>query len=190
MACNVLLVLADVEPAHRKGMAEAGVMGLLLALYAGIGDSASPGFAEKSAMLAARLARLLVESTTVAARDLERAICAQDPLQCFGALLLLQVRQPCLRPSARLINNPAASLFISLACTVSRTLEGLCSGACWTNQGLLQQWWQQSSPCMLLPLLVGMLASMTTAVARKPRYLLGIWLLLWASLALRGDHNA
>jgi hypothetical protein len=104
VACNALLVLADFQPAHCKGMAEAGVMGLLLALYSGIGDSASPGFAKESAMLAARLARLLMEAGTVGAHDLERAIRAPDPVQCFGALLLLQVRQFCLCPSARLVN--------------------------------------------------------------------------------------
>jgi hypothetical protein len=87
-ATRKLLTTADAQPAKRKAMAEAGLMGLLLLLYVDIQGHPE---AAQFGMLAGNLARTLLDSGTVAARDLERAIRAPEPAQTFAALVLLQV---------------------------------------------------------------------------------------------------
>ncbi len=84
-------------------MAEAGVMGPLRALYNKMEDLelTVQGFPKQAMALAARLVRILVQSKTVAVRELERAICVADPVQSFGALRMLQVRQSRLYPGDR-----------------------------------------------------------------------------------------
>jgi hypothetical protein len=92
VACSWLLLLAKVQPAQHKAMAEAGVMGLLLALCndAGKFGADDQHIAKQALNKVAGLARILVQSRTVAAHDLKAAIRAPEPAQSFGALLLLK----------------------------------------------------------------------------------------------------
>ncbi len=68
-------------------MAEAGVIGLLLALCRDVGDIRAeiPLTSKRGVELAARLARILMQSRTVAAQDLEQAIRSSEAAQCFSA---------------------------------------------------------------------------------------------------------
>jgi hypothetical protein len=111
VACDTLLALAVADRVHREAMVDGGVIGLLLALCADVWNARGTEFCEQKGEMAALLTRILIESGTAAARDLERAIRAPDPVQCFGALLLLQVRQPCLCPIGPLSNY--ATLLVS-----------------------------------------------------------------------------
>jgi hypothetical protein len=87
-AASGLSAIAEVQPAHRKAMAEAGVLGLLLTLTIDVGYKQP---AEDLALVLARLACMLIESGPVAARDIKGAIRAPDTVRCFAALVLLQV---------------------------------------------------------------------------------------------------
>jgi hypothetical protein len=88
VAANALLGLVASQPETRKDMAEGGVTGLLLQLCIDVREL--PPGPEVAKGLAA-LARTLLESEPLAARDLEQAIRAQETVQSFGALLLLEV---------------------------------------------------------------------------------------------------
>jgi hypothetical protein len=91
-AAHGLMILAHAKPAYRKAMAEAGVMGLLLALYIKLGaDSLSTPEVEH----VLELAHTLVRSETRALRDLRRAIQVSDKIQAFAAMLILQVSHSC-----------------------------------------------------------------------------------------------
>jgi hypothetical protein len=91
VALSSLLALANAQPEQSKAMAEAGVMGMLftLSLHA---TQLPPDSGSGLVGDLPGLARRLVESDSVAARDLVGAIRSPDTVQCFGALLLLLVR--------------------------------------------------------------------------------------------------
>lgn len=96
-AAYSLRALAIAEPGQLKVMAEAGVMVRLLDLYTDIGDLPLANLGPESnarffADRIAALARLLVESRTIAVQDLKQAICGPSAVQTFAAIAILQVR--------------------------------------------------------------------------------------------------
>jgi hypothetical protein len=99
VAVGSLLALADARPEQCKVMAKAGVMGVLLALSLHA-KQLPPGSGSGLTGDVPGLTRRLVESESVAARELEQAMHAPDTVQCFCAHLLLLVRCSCLCPPA------------------------------------------------------------------------------------------
>jgi hypothetical protein len=90
---TALWVLVTAKPSQAEAMVNAGVMGLLLQLRIDVADM-DPSFVATLGTPGAKLGSKLLESGSAAARDLEQAIRSPDILQCFGALVLLQV-PPC-----------------------------------------------------------------------------------------------
>ncbi len=79
-------------------MAEAGVVGLVLALYCDTWSSSldawTPSFAKDLSRMPAILVEMLVGSGTGAADDVQRAICSTQTVDVYIALLLVQVCFP------------------------------------------------------------------------------------------------
>jgi hypothetical protein len=88
LAAQVLLQLAKGEPAHRRAMAEGGVVGLVGKLYYSLPDG--PGISAQMEP-ALELACLLMCAETAALWDLRKAILSPDSEHSFAALLILQV---------------------------------------------------------------------------------------------------
>jgi hypothetical protein len=86
-----LLILAHMEPASQKAVAEGGVMGPLLALYIKLG---ADSLATPSVKHVLELAHVLVRSGTGPLREIRRAIRVADEMQAFAAMLILKVNIP------------------------------------------------------------------------------------------------
>jgi hypothetical protein len=98
VAADALAQIAAAQPAQGKAMAETGVMGLVLALYAAIWELPD---APEMAKPAAALSCALLCSEKHAARELEQAIRSPDAVQAFTALILFQVWHSSLKPWLR-----------------------------------------------------------------------------------------
>jgi hypothetical protein len=101
-ATHMLHMRANAHPEECVAMAEAGVVGLVLALYQDIWSSPPDGwnlpFAKDLAGTAATLVHVLLESGTGAADDLRQAICSPQTVDAYMALLLVQVCCPWSHP--------------------------------------------------------------------------------------------
>jgi hypothetical protein len=87
-AINMLLLLAHAQQAHCRGMADAGVVGIVLAYLVEVKD---PAWAKAEKGPAWDLASLLMRSGTVAMRDIKQAMRGSHADQAFMALVVLQV---------------------------------------------------------------------------------------------------
>jgi hypothetical protein len=92
-AFSVLGLIAIGQPAQRRAMGEAGVVGLLVTLYSDSGDVLD---SRAFATMAAEMVFTLLESGVAAAHDLTQAILAREPARTFAAIVLLSVRHSCL----------------------------------------------------------------------------------------------
>jgi hypothetical protein len=94
VAAQALLDIAGVHPGQGKVMAEAGVIGMVVAYHILIGALPEQGsdLPEAASNPAAALACVLMGSSMVAVRDLRRAILGPEADQAFAALFVLQVR--------------------------------------------------------------------------------------------------
>jgi hypothetical protein len=86
-AAQALLTIVNGQPAHRKAMAKAGAVGLVLDLHVLCAAQDLEGLWEAPL----DLARLLVCSEQAAVKDLARGIRASEASRCIGALIILQV---------------------------------------------------------------------------------------------------
>jgi hypothetical protein len=110
-AAQVLMLLAHTKPAQRRAMAEAGVMGAVLAFFASVGD---PACGEEKAGPTWTLARIVVSQESAAVRDLRLVICGPQTESAFLAIVILQV--------CRLVLLPPPG-FLSLCACVSPQLS-------------------------------------------------------------------
>jgi hypothetical protein len=124
-AAYVLFAIANAHPKECRTIADAGVVGLVLAFYndiyslpSGIWES---NFATELAGPPGALVRVLVQLETGAANDLRRAICARAAAPAFNALLLAQVTYAIYGPAQNhaccMRNSPSPVAFV--ACDVS-----------------------------------------------------------------------
>jgi hypothetical protein len=94
-ASHLLHTVADAYPEECMAMAEAGVVGLVLALYHDIWSSSwdkwNLSYARNLSDAPAFLVHVLVGSGTGAADDLRRAICSRQTVDAYIALQLVQV---------------------------------------------------------------------------------------------------
>jgi hypothetical protein len=90
-AAQGLMLIADSQPAWCRGMAEEGIVGLVLDVYVTFRaqplSTAASAFVEPSL----ELAHILVCSERAALEDLGRGIQTLKKTKCFGALLILKV---------------------------------------------------------------------------------------------------